>query len=355
MRVGHVIGQLTAGGAEGQLRLLTCADDRRATPFVYCLSDALEPYGSILERAGVPVRAVGGGRLTRIMRLRDLMAADRVNIVHSWLFIGNAYAWVANGGRRPLVTSARNCKRQGTGLDLINRRAFAASAAIVANSRLVDEYIRREYGAPAERVRVVYNGIDLSRFTGRRRDRPAAAPTIVGVGRVVRQKNPDLFVGAARELLRDVPGARFRWIGGGPMRDRLVAEVGRAGLAERISFDGERGDVERVLADADLLWLTSDWEGLPNVVLEAMASGVPVVATDVGGTSELFLSGKEGRLVAPGDAAAIAAKSLRLLSSVETYAESSAAALASAREFSTANMVAKMEAVYDEVRTGVRG
>jgi L-malate glycosyltransferase len=354
MRVGHVIGQLTAGGAEGQLRLLTCSSERRATPFVYCLSDRLEPYGRILDRAGVPVRRVGGGRMSRIFRLRDLMAEDRVNIVHSWLFIGNAYAWVANGGRRPLVTSARNCKRQGMGLDLLNRRAFASSDAIVANSRLVDEYIRRVYGAPAERVRVVHNGIDLARFEARLRERPSTPPTIVGIGRVVRQKNPDLFVAAARLLLREVPSARFRWIGDGPMRARISEELARDGLRDRVVFEGERGDVERVLAAADLLWLTSDWEGLPNVVLEAMASGLPVVATDVGGTSELFRSGMEGRLVEAGDAAAIAARSLSLLDSSELYAASSRAALASAGEFSVAAMVTKMEAVYEEVREGAR-
>ncbi len=352
MRVGHVIGQLTAGGAEGQLRLLTCAAERRATPFVYCLSEKMEPYGSLIASAGIPVRRVGGGRLARISRLRDLMAEDRVNIVHSWLFIGNAYAWVANGGRRPLITSARNCKRQGFGLDLLNRRAFAASRAIIANSRLVDQYIQRTYKAPAHRVRVVYNGIDLTRFGAEARPRPSAAPTIVAVGRVVRQKNPTLFVEAARAVLRDLPGARFRWIGGGVMRDRIVADLKRDGFADRIVFEGERRDVEHVLAGADLFWLTSDWEGLPNVVLEAMAAGLPVVATDVGGTSELFRSGAEGHLVAPGDAAAIAGHTLRLFGDAEAYAACSRAAVDSARAFSVAAMVENMEAVYDEVRAG---
>ena len=349
MRVGHVIGQLTAGGAEGQLRLLTCAAERRSTPFVYCLSDRIEPYGGILEDAGVPVRVVGGGRLTRVRRLRDLMAADRLNLVHSWLFIGNAYAWIANGGRRPLVTSARNCKRQGVALDVSNRRAFAASAAIIANSTLVDDYIRRVYGAPAERIRVVHNGIDLTRFHGQVRSAPSSAPTVVGVGRVVRQKNPDLFVKAARALLAEFPECRFRWIGSGDMRDRIMAELERDGLSGRIHFEGERRDVEAVLAAADLLWLTSDWEGLPNVVMEAMASGLPVVATDVGGTSELFRSGSEGSLVAAGDLEAIVAGTRRLLSERDVFRAASQAALASAREFSVEAMVNKMESIYDEV------
>ncbi len=347
MRVGHVIGQLTAGGAEGQLRLLTCSKARRSTPFVYCLNDRLEPYGHILKEAGVPVRVVGGGRLGRLRRLRDMMAADRLNLVHSWLYIGNAYAWVANGGRRPLVTSARNCKRQGFTLGVLNRRAFAASDTIIANSTLVDDYIRRVYSAPGGRVQVVHNGIDLERFSGRVRDRPSAAPTVVAIGRVVRQKNPELFVQAARSLLGEFPEIRFRWIGSGDMAERVTSAIASDGLSDRIRFEGERRDVENVLEEADLFWLTSEWEGLPNVVMEAMASGLPVVATDVGGTSELFVDGREGALVAAGDADAIVENSRRLLSKDAEYAAASRAALASARKFSVDAMVDKMESIYD--------
>ncbi len=349
MRIGHVIGQLTAGGAEGQLRLLTSAPSRRSTPYVYCLSRRLEPHGRLLEESGVPVRVVGGGRLTRVQRLRDLMAADRINIVHAWLFIGNAYAWIANGGRRPLMTSARNCKRQGMALDFLNRRAFAASVAIIANSRQVDHYIQREYGAPKERIRVVHNGIDLDRFSGRVRPFPSTTPTVLAIGRVVRQKNPELFVHSAKALLRRMPGVRFRWIGAGEMRDRMLQEVAAAGLSEEIRFEGERRDIERELKDADVLWLTSDWEGLPNVVMEAMASGVPVVASDVGGTAELFRTGREGSLVRAGDVDSFVDETRRLLEDGATYVAASRAALASASEFSVETMVTSMEEVYDDV------
>ena len=354
MRIGHVIGQLTAGGAEGQLRLLATATARRATPFVYCLGRDIAAHGRAMQEAGVAVRSVGGGRLTRLLRLRDMMAADRINIVHSWLFIGNAYAWIANGGRRPLVTSARNCKRQGVLLDALNRRAFAASDAIVVNSQLVEEYVRREYRAPGNRIRVVHNGVDLARFAGRARSAPAASPTIVGIGRVVRQKNPELFVRAAGRLLQRLPDVRFQWVGEGEMRERIAHDLAMAGLSEQIRFEGERRDVERVLEDADLLWLTSDWEGLPNVVMEAMASGMPVVATDVGGTRELFRSGREGALVGAGDVDAFVEASQRLLDVRGEYEEASRAALACAREFSVETMVNNMERVYDEVRERLR-
>src|SRR5882672_2006611 len=97
MRVGLVIGQLTTGGAEGQLRLLCEGFDRSAiSPTVYCLSDQTEPNGTLLERAGIPVHALAGGQLDRAKRLRRALTADRIDVVHTWLFIANAYGWAAN-------------------------------------------------------------------------------------------------------------------------------------------------------------------------------------------------------------------------------------------------------------------
>jgi glycosyltransferase involved in cell wall biosynthesis len=198
MRVGLVIGQLTTGGAEGQLRLLCEGFDRAAiSPTVYCLSDQTEPNGSLLARAGIPVRAIAGGQLDRAKRLRRALTADRIDVVHTWLFIANAYGWVANfRAPRALVTSARNCKRQGRLLDTLNRRAFNASDAIIVNSAEVQHYIEHEYAAPAQHITVIPNAIDLERF--RARSRQGESAHVITVGRLVKQKNPLLFVAAGR-------------------------------------------------------------------------------------------------------------------------------------------------------------
>lgn len=348
-RVALVIGQLSAGGAENQLRLLcTAASERGFAPHVYCLSEQVRPHGEALRAAGVPLRILGGSRWARWRALRAALKEDAVDLVHSWLFIANAYAWLAATGR-PLVTSARNCKRQGKVLDTLNRRAFAASAAIVVNSRLVGDYIEREYGAPGERLRVVLNGIDLSRFHPREAGVRPEPPTIVGIGRLVAQKNPSLFVTAAAALRREVGAVRFRWIGDGPLCSSVAEQIDAAGLTDCFSLDGERGDVDQVLRESALLWLTSNWEGLPNVVMEAMACGVPVVATDVGGTRELFANGGEGALVAAGDAPALVEATRRLLGDASRYEQAVRAARARAVDFSAERMVREMEGVYREV------
>lgn len=349
LRVGLVIGQLSTGGAEGQLRVF-CEGVDRATvePTVYCLSRTVEPYGPLLERAGVPVRVLGGGRAGRVRALRAALRADRVDLVHAWLFIANAFAWAATrGGGPPLITSARNCKRSGAVLDALNRRAFAASAAIIVNSQQVGRYVTDIYRAPAHRIHVVHNAIDLTRFA--MRPEPAtlpAAPVVIMVGRLVAQKNPHLFIAAAAKLRDSLPGVRFQLVGGGPMQRELAAAVHDAGLDDCVALLGERRDVPDLLRAADLFWLTSDWEGLPNAVLEAMAAGLPVVATDVGGTAELVEAGIEGYVIQPGDRDALVARSLEILTDPERWQRMRAAARARAERFGIPQMVERMRAVY---------
>lgn len=352
-RIGLVIGQLTTGGAEGQLRLLCEGFDRdRVLPTVYCLSAQTDPVGPLLVRAGIPVRVLSGGRLGRIAALRRALAADGIQVAHAWLFIANAYTWLATRGRLPLVTSARNCKRSGWLLDALNRRAFRASGAIVANSSEVARYIAREYQAPAARVHVVANAIDLTRFEGAPAAAAARPPRIVMVGRLVQQKNPHLFLDAAQALHARRPDVTFQLIGDGPLHAALAARIQDAGLGGYVELAGERHDVPALLRAADLFWLTSDWEGLSNAIIEALAAGLPVIATAVGGAADLITSGAEGFLVPPGDREALVARSLEVLGDPARAAQMRGAARRRAEAFGVARMVAETEATYAAALAG---
>ena len=347
LRVGMVIGQLTTGGAEGQLRLLCEGfDPTHVMPTVYCMSDQTAPYGALLESAGVPLRVLAGGRAGRIHALRRALAADRIDLVHAWLFIANAYAWAATRRGPPLVTSARNCKRSGRLLDALNRRAFRASRAVIVNSEQVRAYIAREYAAPADRIAVVHNAIDLARFHPRPADAAPRRPRVIMVGRLVAQKNPLLFVAAARALRARLPDVEFQLVGDGPLRGAVETAVRAAGLGDRIELTGERRDVAELLRAADLFWLTSDWEGLSNAIIEALASGLPVVATNVGGAAELVTSAQEGYLITPGDRDALVERSATILSDAAGLARMRVAARQRAEAFSLARTVAATEAVY---------
>jgi glycosyltransferase involved in cell wall biosynthesis len=318
-RVALVIGQLGYGGAEGQLFHLAVGLMGGAySPIVYCLSDRMEPYGRWLDDLGVPVRQLGGtSDASRTLALTRSLRADAPDIVHSFLYIANRYAFLASrlAGTRTLITSARNCKREAQLTHwLLDRAAFRASTAIVCNSATVAEYISRVYGAPPERATVIYNGVDLDRFqphtNGNGKSHP---PTIGAICRVTAQKNPGLFLAAAAALLERRPDCRFLVVGDGDGLAGAKEEAARLGIAHAVSFLGARSDVKEILQQLDIFWLTSKWEGTPNALLEAMANGLPVVATDVGACREVIEDGVSGFLVASGDRNALVERTERLL------------------------------------------
>ena len=192
------------------------------------------------------------------------------------------------------------------------RRAFRRSDAIICNSSEMARFATDYYRAPSERVSVVYNGVDAERFMACRNPRRSGGPVVGTVGRIERQKNLDVFLEAAECFRRSQPGARFEIVGEGSDRPRLERRVGELGLSDAVSFKGTTDDVPGFFSRLDQFWLTSDWEGTPNVVLEAMAAGVPVVATRVGGTPEVVEQGRTGVLVPASDAAAVCSAALAL-------------------------------------------
>lgn len=356
-RVGLVIGQLTYGGAEGQLFELARGLASFASPFVYCLSSSREPYGSLVEQAGVPLRVLpsrGSFDASRVLALRRALVADGIEVVHAFLFLASGYAYLATRGLRGmrLVTSARNCKPEPNPVRRrVLRAAFRASARVICNSREMARYAVEYYGAPATRTEVVWNGVDTSRFDLPRR--PHEGLRIGTVGRVERQKNLHAFLDAAALVLAARPDATFEIVGDGSLRDSFRAEVERRGLSGVVSLPGVRADVPGFLAGLDQFWLTSDWEGTPNVVLEAMAAGLPVVATRVGGTPEVVEDGRDGVLVDAGDAVGIAKASLALAGDASAAAAMGREAARAARErFSIDAMVRATSAVYDAALSG---
>jgi glycosyltransferase involved in cell wall biosynthesis len=357
-RIGLVIGALGYGGAEGQLYELARALREREQLFVYCLSSRTEPYGPMLQKLGValrvlPARANFDAR--RVLALARAMRDDRLDIAHAFLYIATAYAYLAlvvSPGVR-LVSSARNCKAEPNTLRrVIMRRAFRKSRAVICNSREMARFAVDYYRAPAGRVHVVYNGVDTTRFAARHASapRPGNGPVIGTVGRVERQKNLDVFLAAAACVRSTACGARFEIVGEGTERRRLEERSRSMSLSEAVRFRGTTDDVPGFLNGLDQFWLTSDWEGTPNVVLEAMAAGVPVIATRVGGTGEVIEDGRTGILVGRGDAGAICTASLALARDAGRAAAIGRSARAAACErFSLERMAADTVAVYDAV------
>ena len=188
-----------------------------------------------------------------------------------------------------------------------------------------EELLALGIGRP-DQVTVVPLGLELEPFARAhehrgelRRELGIAAETpLVGiVARLVPIKAHEVFLAAAARIVASVPSCRFVVVGDGERRDELVALATRTGLAERCHFLGWRADLERINADLDVAVITSRNEGSPVALIEAMAAGLPVVATAVGGVPDLVVEGTHGHLVPVDDAAAIAAATVALLRAPE--------------------------------------
>jgi glycosyltransferase involved in cell wall biosynthesis len=180
----------------------------------------------------------------------------------------------------------------------------------------------RRAGVPPSRITVVPNAARLTAVPGPDPEgreqlesffgRPGEF-VIVGAGRLSPEKGVAVLIEAAKRVIAAEPAARFVVFGEGAQRPALERMIAAAGLAREFALPGFRGDLDQLLPNADLFILPSFTEGLPNVVLEASAASVPVVATAVGGTPEVVADGKTGLLVRAGDSDALAARITELL------------------------------------------
>lgn len=367
MRVLHVTRSLVAGGAERVVVEYALGHDRdRYEAEVCCLAGAGHLEESLRER-GVLVHVVSRSDrlgLRSIISLARLIRRGRFDVVHNHNS-GPAHVGVPAailGRARAVVRTAHNVSVEAPRARLLlSRMAGLREDAQIAVSEAVRESQLRAGMIPAPRFVTIRNGIDDRRLAvDRTRDDVRAelgiAPEEVAclaVGSLTRQKNyPDLLKVAERVADTD-PAARFLVAGAGPLEDELVTLSRELGLADSVRFLGERLDVPLLLRAADIFVLASSWEGLPITILEAMAAGVPCVATAVGGTPEAITDGVSGYVVPAGDVADMAAAIARLADDPGLRARMAREARAKyERSFSGAGMVRQTEALYELALAG---
>jgi glycosyltransferase involved in cell wall biosynthesis len=197
-----------------------------------------------------------------------------------------------------------------------------------------------------EQYRVIPNGVELERFELPRDPVPGR---ILMIGRLAAPKRPDLALRALAQVRRKLPRAELHLVGDGPLQPRVERLRTELGLDRAVRFLGHRDDVPELLARAECVLLASDYEGCPLAVVEAMAAGVPVVATDAGGTGELVNSGRTGILTPRGDADALATGLEVLLTDPRRGQRLGTAGRRTAeRDLSLSTMVERLVGLYDE-------
>jgi glycosyltransferase involved in cell wall biosynthesis len=314
LRVMFVITCMPVGGAETLLvELIRRLDRSELLPELCCLKH-LGPLGEALSNEIPAFTGLLGhkydfavlGRLVRLLRRQRVDAVVTVGTGGDKMFWGRLAGWLAGV---PVLCSALHSTGLPDHVELPNKLLAPITDAFIAVAESHGRYLAGHEGCPAGKVRVIPNGVDTDTFLPRRPDPalraamllPPRAPVAGIVAALRPEKNHELFLRSAALIRQEVPEARFLVVGDGPERDKLQRLAAEWSLADCVHFLGTRRDVPQVLALVDVFMLTSRMEANPVSILEAMASGKPVVATRVGSVPETVLHGRTGYLVAPGD------------------------------------------------------
>lgn len=353
-RLLYVVGQLRGGGLERQLcYLLSNLDRERYKPQVLVWNYSEDDvYVSLLRALGVPII----GLTAQCTKMQKLKAARRVvknlnpEVIHSYSFYTNFGAWwAATGMSYVVVGSVRSDfvrARMESGLLLGRLCAYWPRRQIFNSATAASDARQRDYLLSPQEVFVIRNSVDLGAFN--RTPLPnGGLVTVIGIGSLVQVKRWDRLLIVAAQLKREGLDFRVRLVGDGPLRNSLERQAVDLGIGHCIEFAGQRSDISSLLSAATVLVHPSESEGCPNVVMEAMACGRPVVSTDVGDARYLVEDGKTGFVVQNGDDKALARRIATVITNRELCEEMGAAGRIKAeREFGVARMVEETLSVY---------
>ena len=367
LRILHVVDSLNVGGTETQVvqvarRMHTTGHQVK----VACLRKQ-GPLLAELSSAGIPVEEFAPGHslfslagFRQMIRMVRYLRRERFHVVHThdlWSnLLGVSAAWLVGV---PVIVSSRRDLGHLPWYTPFRARVLRAiqslSHRVVVNSRAVREFLIQEQGFRPEHIEVVYNAVDFDRFARAHGERCRVLAGVEEHHRLVVTvanlwsdvKGHADLVEAAPEVCRRIPSVRFVLVGEGTMIPELVRRAQELGVDRHFLFPGRREDVPEILSCCEAFVLPSHAEGFPNAILEAQAAGLPVIATNVGGTPELVLDGKSGILVPPQNPAALAQAILRVLED-RPLAErlGREGQRVAVEEFSFARLLERLETLY---------
>jgi L-malate glycosyltransferase len=333
-RILQLTGSFHNGGTERQA-VVTAVGMRDAGEFDITLAtlDLAGPLLTEVTRAGfesIPEFSLtsffNARFVAQVRRCAAFLREKQIDLIHTHDFYTNVFGMAAATLARTrvkLVSKRETGNMRSKKQDLAERTAFSLSDHILANSEAVKSFLTGR-GIPAEKVDVIYNGLDLTSFTsgGDVKQRLGISPNARVITLVAnlrhRVKNVPMFLRVARTVADRIGDAVFVIAGEGELESELRSLAGDFGIADKTYFIGRCDNVPALLNSSYACVLTSTAEGFSNSIIEYMAAGKPVVATNVGGAAEAVVDGKTGYLVASDDDASLAARLIELLSDEQT-------------------------------------
>ena len=337
LRVMLMTDEMEVGGSQRQIVQLALGLKERGIECVVLYFIKPSFLVDRLHAAGIQTLRVDKRRRVDpgfVWKLRQTIRQWAPDVLHCYSFTAELWGAIATrllpAAERPtLITSVRGTYEWYSANQWrMKHWASQRSQGIISNSREGAEYAARQMGLPMSRFSIVHNGVEVpepaadavaalrKEYTAATPNGQAAAPfetLLLFVGRLVEHKNLPRLLDAFARVAAERPHVRLLLVGGGPLHDALVARIRELKLDGRALLLGERPDVAALMKAADLLVAPSLREGMSNVILEAMALGLPVLATRVGGTPEVIEDGRHGVLVDPIDTLALADAMLQLI------------------------------------------
>ncbi len=320
-RIVHIIDDLHGGGAQQQLyELVRNLPKDEWDPIVISLSQEKLQLADQFEQAGISVQCIhqqGKWSWSCFWELVHTLRALNADVVHTWLFTADLYGRLASRwlGQACVISSIRSVQTDKPKHYVwVDRFLKNITHKFIVNADIIQPVMHEREGVSFDKIKTVHNGIDLENFisnghaqTVREELGLSRDDQVIGiVSRLMPVKDPMTFLLAARAVHQEMPQVKFVIVGDGELSEELQSHVQDWGLQGQVIFTGFRQDRARLLSAMDIVALSSLYEGCSNAILEAMAVGKPVVATDVGGNRELVRVGKSGYLVRAQDPKAMA-------------------------------------------------
>lgn len=361
-RLTLVIPTLDRSGAEKQFALLAAGLPRDEFEVDVIVLTRSGPLEANLKNAGIPVHILG--KRWRfdpgpILRLRRRLAETKPDIVHSWLFAANTAVRLAVPKRnRPRVLVSERCvdSWKSGWQHWLDRKLWPRTDRMIGNSESVANYYAGQ-GIDRERIVVIPNGVSVPAAPATSRGEflaslglPAEAKVALYVGRLAKQKRVKDLLWAAQLVRQTIPEFRFVLVGDGPDRAELEQFAREVEVSKFVQFLGHRPDASSLLHHADVFWLASDFEGMSNSIMEAMACGKPCVVSDIPPNRELVLHDQTGYRINVGDSVGFAQFTARLLRDPDLASQLGAAGAARmADDFSVPRMIERHVELYREL------
>lgn len=365
-KVLHVIDSLDLGGAQTLLLEICKNLNRDRFEVEVACMHGRGVFAAEFEKAGIKVHSLSPGKWPPLYlpNFLKLIRSEDPEILHFHLFGSNLVAkpLAALVGKRALVVHD-HCNDAGRGnpvLLVADSLANRLASRVIAVSESIRDFLIRREALDPDRVVTLANGIDTRSFfppdsvqRGLAKASlgfPSEALVIGGMGRLVPQKNFPLFLEVAACVISRLPSAFFVVAGTGPQEEELKAMAEALGIDERVRFLGHVSDRLLLYHSFDALLMTSDFEGTPMVLLEAMACALPVAASSVDGIAEVCTHNRDALLVSPGNAVGFEASLERVLAEAALREELGRNARSAILErYDILKLTARIERIYDDI------